>query len=61
MCGFQLVRTFRQFSDNYIIVLSNTGEDCELVRTMKEGADRYIKKPVRNNELIIRIKTLLLN
>lgn len=59
MCGFELIRKIRQIYDNYIIVISNTGDDSELVRTMKEGADRYIKKPVRHLELIARIKTLV--
>ena len=59
MCGFELIGKIRQIYDNYIIVISNTEDDSELVRTMKEGADRYIKKPVRHLELIARIKTLV--
>jgi DNA-binding response OmpR family regulator len=59
--GFELIRKLRRLSDNYIIVLSDKGDDNELMRAMKEGADRYIAKPVRAFELIARIKTLLPN
>jgi DNA-binding response OmpR family regulator len=55
---FELIRTVRCFSDNYIIVLSYTGKDDELIKIMKEGADRYIKKPISTLELIARIKAL---
>jgi two-component system KDP operon response regulator KdpE len=58
MCAFELIRTIRCLSDNYILVLSCTGKDDELLKIMKEGADRYIKKPVCTPELIARIKAL---
>jgi two-component system KDP operon response regulator KdpE len=58
MCGFELIRTIRCLFDNYIIVLSNTGNDDELLKTMKEGADRYIKKETWKLELITRIKNI---
>jgi DNA-binding response OmpR family regulator len=58
ICGFELIRTIRCFSDNYILVLSCTGKDDELIKIMKEGADRYIKKPISTLELIARIKAL---
>ena len=58
MCGFELIRKIRCLFDNYIIVLSNTGNDDELLKSMKEGADRYIKKETWNLELITRIKNI---
>ncbi len=61
MCGFELIRAIRSLFENYIIVLSNTGDEYELVKTMKEGADRYMKQPVHDIELIVRIKALMLN
>jgi two-component system KDP operon response regulator KdpE len=61
MCGFELIRAIRSLFENYIIVLSNTGDEYELVKTMKEGADRYMKQPVHDIELIARIKALMLN
>ena len=59
MCGFELIRKVRCLFDNYIIVISDTGNDNELISTMKQGADCYIKKETLKLELIARIKTLV--
>ncbi len=59
MPGLDLIGRIRRISKVPIIILSDSGDDLELIKAMKEGADRYIKTPITDNEFIIRTKALL--
>ena len=56
--GFDLIRKVRE-SDlryRYIIVLTSSEEQDSLVRALSLGADDYIAKPVRPDEMRLRIE-----
>jgi two-component system, OmpR family, response regulator VicR len=59
VCGTDLIKQIRSISENPVIILSNLGNDFELIKVMQEGADRYFKKPIDNFEFITRIKALI--
>ncbi|MBL4632421.1 MAG: diguanylate cyclase [Kofleriaceae bacterium] len=56
--GLELCRRIRkkQFEPyTYIILLTALGDSCDLARTMRAGADDYIRKPLRSEELEARL------
>lgn len=60
MSGFEVARRTRA-SGNYvtILILSAKGESGDIVRGLEEGADDYLTKPFRLDELLARVKGLL--
>jgi len=60
MDGWQTCSYIRDVSDVPIIILSGerVGEE-DIVRGLDYGADDYLVKPVRNRELIARVKSVL--
>ncbi len=58
MDGFELIKKIRENEINYryIIVLTSMEDDTSLVRALSLGADDYIAKPVRPEELRLRIE-----
>ncbi|MEZ4331749.1 MAG: response regulator transcription factor [Myxococcota bacterium] len=60
MSGFEVVRRTRA-SGNYVAILILTAKDDEadVVRGIEEGADDYLTKPFRLNELLARVRALL--
>lgn len=56
--GFQLIEKVRggEIHYTYIIVLTSKEEESSLVRALSLGADDYLTKPVRPNELRLRIR-----
>jgi len=55
----QLLRDDPQMKDVFIILLTARGEDYSQVAGFDSGADDYVKKPVKPNVLISRIKAML--
>lgn len=56
--GLELCRRVRNRGPGpytYLIVLTALGETCDLSRTMRAGADDYIQKPLRCDELEARL------
>ena len=56
--GFQLIENVRK-SDlryRYIIVLTSTEDQSALVRALSMGADDYVTKPVRPDEIRLRVE-----
>lgn len=60
MDGFDLVRRWRQKGfDTPIIILSARGSWQEKVEGLNAGADDYVVKPVRGEELLARLNALV--
>jgi DNA-binding response OmpR family regulator len=57
--GREVCRRLREFSDVPIIMLTCLSEPTEKIERLQEGADDYMTKPFRNDELIARIRALL--
>jgi DNA-binding response OmpR family regulator len=60
MSGFEVARRARA-SGNFVAILMLTAKDesADVVRGLEEGADDYLTKPFRLDELLARVKTLL--
>lgn len=60
MSGFEVARRIRA-SGNFVAILILTAKDDEadVVRGLEEGADDYLTKPFRLNELLARVRGLL--
>lgn len=56
--GFDLIREVRakEARYNYIIVLTASEEDESMIRALTLGADDFLIKPVRRQELILRLQ-----
>lgn len=57
--GLGVCRRIRQHSDVPILMLSARSEESDIVVGLELGADDYLTKPFRVNELIARIRALL--
>jgi DNA-binding response OmpR family regulator len=60
MSGFEVARRTRA-AGNYVAILILTAKDeaADVVRGLEEGADDYLTKPFRLDELLARVKGLL--
>jgi len=60
MGGFEVARRARA-AGNYVPILILTAKDApqDLVRGLEEGADDYLTKPFRLDELLVRVRGLL--
>lgn len=60
MSGFEIARRTRA-AGNFVTILMLTAKDDEadVVRGLEEGADDYLTKPFRLNELLARVRGLL--
>ncbi len=57
--GFDICKYIKNMSNKPIIFISAITEEVNIVYGLDIGADDYITKPFRNNELISRIKCVL--
>lgn len=58
--GVDLIKPIRSAGGSTpIIMVSGQGEVDEVVRAMKDGANDYIKKPFRGEELVLKIQMVL--
>jgi two-component system alkaline phosphatase synthesis response regulator PhoP len=53
------LRKIPEIKDSIIAMLSARGEDYSQLAGFEAGADDYIKKPIRPNVLVMRVKALL--
>ena len=58
--GFDLYRQLRSFTDCPILFLSARDEDINRIKGLGLGADDYITKPFLSEELLFRIRNVLL-
>lgn len=59
--GQEVLKKLRTWYTNPIIILSVLKEEEEIVTALDNGANDYLVKPFRTNELIARIRTALRN
>jgi len=60
MSGFEVVRRARAAGEYVpILILTAKGDVQDLVRGLEEGADDYLSKPFRLDELLARVRGLL--
>jgi two-component system KDP operon response regulator KdpE len=57
--GVEVCEEVRRWSNLPIIVLSAVGDEYEKVRALDAGADDYVTKPFRTDELTARIRAAL--
>ncbi|MBP8639824.1 MAG: response regulator transcription factor [Oscillospiraceae bacterium] len=55
--GMDVLKAIRLWSDVPIIFVSSHVSENEMVEALDYGADDYVKKPFRTNELMARIRT----
>jgi two-component system KDP operon response regulator KdpE len=59
MDGVGLTEKIRKWSELPILMLSQRREEKEIVRALDSGADDYLTKPFRPEELLARIRVAL--
>jgi len=59
MSGWKVCRCLRETSNVPIILLTVLGQEKDIVRGLREGADDYVIKPFSSRELLERIQALL--
>ncbi len=59
MDGWAVCQQIRERSDSPIIFLSALGGERDIVRGLRSGADDYVPKPFRRDELVARIEAVL--
>ena len=57
--GEELLRSYRQFSNVPVIIISAKDETAVKVDMLRTGADDYITKPFDNNEVLARVESNL--
>ena len=57
--GYDLCKKIREFSDVPILFLTGCSSELELIRGFQVGADDYITKPFRIQELLVRMQAIL--
>jgi len=57
--GWEVCRQIRQFSSVPIIMLTALNSPKDIVRGLNSGADDYVAKPFRGDELVARIQAVL--
>ncbi|NIP31134.1 MAG: response regulator, partial [Candidatus Dadabacteria bacterium] len=57
MDGFTFLKEYRKTNKNTVVIMiSAYGDIDSSIKAVKEGADDYISKPVKTDELILRMK-----
>lgn len=59
MEGFEVVRELRQISNIPVLMLTGRGESSDIVSGLDSGADDYLIKPFKSDELLARVRALL--
>ena len=59
MSGREVLSRIRELADTPVIMLTIRNDSSEVVRHLEEGADEYLTKPFRPQELAARVQALL--
>lgn len=59
MEGFEVVREVRRFSNMPVLMLTGRVESTAIVSGLDSGADDYLTKPFKTDELMARVRALL--
>ena len=59
MDGIEIIKKYRTWSNNPIIVVSARSEDKEKIEALDAGADDYLTKPFSIDELLARIRVAI--
>lgn len=59
MEGFDVVRELRRFSNVPVLMLTGRAESTDIVSGLDSGADDYLTKPFKADELLARVRALL--
>ena len=59
MEGFEVVRELRRFSTIPVLMLTGRAESTDIVSGLDSGADDYLTKPFKADELLARVRALL--
>lgn len=57
--GYEVLRRIRTFSDCFVVMLSASGDEVDILTAFHSGADDYLTKPVRPRELRARLDMVL--
>lgn len=57
--GYEVVRRVREFHDGYVVMITGLGDESAAVRGFHSGADDFVVKPWRPQELRARIDALM--
>lgn len=59
MEGFEVVRELRRFSNIPVLMLTARVDSSDIVSGLDSGADDYLTKPFKSDELLARVRALL--
>jgi two-component system, OmpR family, KDP operon response regulator KdpE len=57
--GFEVARELRRVSNVPVLMLTGRSESSDIVSGLDSGADDYLTKPFRSDELLARVRALL--
>jgi diguanylate cyclase (GGDEF)-like protein len=57
--GFELTKTVKENYDTDVIIITGYGKDFQYEEAIEKGASEFILKPIRVQELIVRLKRVL--
>ncbi len=58
LSGIEVLRRLRQISKVPVIFCSSRDSEDDVVRALREGANDYLRKPIRRMELVTRVATV---
>jgi DNA-binding response OmpR family regulator len=58
MDGFEVCRRLREFTDDYVVIITGRGGELDKVIGLSVGADDYITKPFSVRELAARLRAM---
>ena len=61
LSGFEVLKQLREWYNNPIIILSVQSEESDIIAALDAGANDYLIKPFRTQELLARVRSHLRN
>ncbi|MEW6087145.1 MAG: HD domain-containing phosphohydrolase [bacterium] len=57
--GFDMVKKIKEEYEIPVVLLTSLGEEEDIIRGFKSGADEFLTKPILKEEMLLRINNLL--